>query len=183
MDAKDNDKHEEILSQTRDNEGSRATEGEDQGSQEGEKEDGEEQMAQKQPLKNASEMEEHSSTDLLLPGRLETTNVESKVMGDPSIAIIEECHSDEEAKKPQRKAGRRQHAGDKKPIGIKPITVQIFQIPDQLHQKRAVETAGWREEAKTKVALPTPNAGQGVHIGQGSKGDHKGWKPLHVVPL
>ena len=87
-------------------------------------------MAQKQPLKNASEMEEHSSTDLLLPGRLETTNVESKVMGNPSIAIVEESQSDEEDKKPKRKAGRRVHAGDKKPIGIKPITVQIFQIPD-----------------------------------------------------
>jgi len=64
--------------------------------------------------------------------------------------------------------------------------VQIFQIPDQLHQKRTVETAGWREEAKTKAALPpsknpNPNAGQGVHIGQGSKGDHKGWKQLQFT--
>ena len=127
-----------------------------------------------QPLKNASELGEHSSTDQLnLPERLETihhvAHVESKVIDPRPTAIIEENHSEEDKNKAAGKPGQRSLAGEKKSLSIKPITVQIFQIPDQMQERRTVEVAATSEELKGRV----PHRGPVVNIGLGLKGSSK----------
>lgn len=172
-DHNEDEERDDVMSQTRENQGSP---GRGKESDPRQTITGTEMLSQ--PLRNASELGEHSSTDQLnLPERLETihhmAHVESKVIVPQSIARIEENHAGDEKNKAAGRFGHRSLAGDKKPLGLKPITVQIFQIPDQMQEKRTVEVVATSEELKARV----PRQGLVVNIGLGPKGS---FKQLHT---
>ena len=181
MDARNDnimeERKDDVMSQMREKQGTRG-----QGQERSPQQTTKGSANQERPLKNASELGEHSSTDQLnLQERLElphttvhhVAHVESKVIDPPSTAIIEESHAGDDKNKAAGKFGHRSLAGEKKSLSIKPITVQIFQIPEQLQERRTVEAAATPEELKGRA----PHQGPVASLGLGLKGSPKQFHP------